>query len=285
MTLTNQEITEKIAIDLITLPIGSKLPTFDEFEAKFDASRGTLQRILNDFKYSEAITLRSRGYKGTFIVDKNIEQLLKIAGIDHIFGSFPIPYSKSIYESCLDVDQKLKESLSLSVSISTFSTGKDRINDLLEGRTNFIMVSKYVGEHLIKTGMPFEIVCDLGPGSFGTEPVLLFGQDKELEITDGIKVGIDSNLVELVDAVQNYLKDYDIEYVDLEYNQFQNEMAKGTIDAAFVIRDDFNLPNHYIQIDHESNLYKRLEVMNIGVILTNTNQPYINELIRNILND
>lgn len=81
----------------MTVELGERIQTYAELTRKFEISRGTVQKSIQILKDSKAIQLKTRGSLGTYLVNKDTNILLHLAGINFIVGVMKLPYAK-LYE-------------------------------------------------------------------------------------------------------------------------------------------------------------------------------------------
>lgn len=86
--------TRELAKMFIPIQEGERVPTVTAIHEKTEVARGTIQNAIKLLQSSGAITLEAKGHLGSFLVKKDMQILLQIAGVNAIVGVMPLPYSK-----------------------------------------------------------------------------------------------------------------------------------------------------------------------------------------------
>ena len=86
--------TKTLAKRMLCFEEGERIPTVTELNNEIHLARGTVQNAIKLLQKSGAVTLEAHGQSGTILKKKDVRKLLEIAGISHILGVMPLPYSK-----------------------------------------------------------------------------------------------------------------------------------------------------------------------------------------------
>ncbi len=221
----------KIARELITMKVGDRIKTIADYSEQFEAARGTVQSAINLLKETKALELQPRGHMGTFISFIDYEIMWKFTDYGTLMGVMPLPYSKR-YEGLATGLYKTVETRSFPFSLAFMRGAETRISALKDGRYDFAVVSKLAALEGIKRGIDIDIVVGFGEKSYVNEHVLIFSEEKNEIIKDGMKVGIDRNSIDHAVLTKEVCKDKEVELVDLKYNQVITKLQSKEIDAA-----------------------------------------------------
>lgn len=237
---------EHIANELYLLQKGERMPSISDFQKQFSLSRGTVQNALNFLKEKQAIQTQSKGHMGTFIEEIDHSILQRYITSNQISGTMPLPYSKTyeglatgLYLSFLEEEIKL--------NIAYIRGSEERINTIEKGYFNFAVISRFAAEEMIKAGKEIEVVLSFGEHSYLSRHVLLFRPGIDLEIKDGLRVGIDYGSLDHVYLTKEVMKDYDINYIDLPGSQLIHSIKDGKIDLAIWNYDEL-LDKNYDEV-------------------------------------
>ena len=86
--------TRELARMFIPFQVGERIPTVTTINEQTKVARGTIQNAMKLLQSCGAITVAARGHLGSFLIKKDMQKLLQIAGINAIVGVMPLPYSK-----------------------------------------------------------------------------------------------------------------------------------------------------------------------------------------------
>ena len=221
-----------LAGKLLGIPNGEKIPTFSQLSDSLDYSRGTLQNAMGNLETIGAITLLKRGALGTFIKDKNIALLLGCTGISYISGTMPLPYTK-IYEGlATGLFDTFSSNAHLSIDIAYMRGSGRRISGVEKGQYDFTVTSRLAAKAAIESGIPVVITKDFGPGSYLSGQSVIFRENGITSVSEGMKVGVDKSSLDHVRLTESLIKDINVTYVDINYNQILAFIEKAEIDAA-----------------------------------------------------
>lgn len=264
--------TVKIATEFLNLEKGDRIKTVSELEEIYPFSRGTIQNALNSLKELKAISTVAKGHKGTVLEDKNINILLKIMGIDSIVGCMPLPYSKRYEGLATGLIASIENRYDVVCNLAFVRGAKNRIAMLMTDRYDYAIVSKYAAKQVLKTNDDIEILKELGHGSYLSDHVIVFHNPKEINIKNGMKIGIDVSSVDHQNLTELVCKNKKVEYVNLNYNNVLKKCISGDIDAVVLNKDE--IFDKYIDIK-----YVPIDVKNsddtIAVVMVNKKRKEI----------
>lgn len=224
-------VTMDIAENLLGFKEGDRIATVAEYAERFKAARGTVQSSLKLLEDSGAISLESRGHLGTYLIRASYDLLCGFAGMDHIMGVMPLPYSK-LYEGLATGLYNVVKNREINLSLAYMRGAERRITALEKGKYDFAIVSKLAAAQGIAIGKNIEIAMEFGRYSYVNEHVLVFSDNCKKDIEKGMKIGLDRT------SIDHYLLTIDqcckseVELIEMPYNQIISKLLSREIDAA-----------------------------------------------------
>ena len=146
----------------------------------------------------------------------------------------PLPYSK-LYEGLATGLYKTFSSKKLPVSIAYMRGAESRLESLLSGRYDFVVMSKLAAQHSISNGANIEIIMNFGKYTYVSEHALIFNDPSNNCIKDGMKIGIDKTSIDHYLITMNQCNGKDVELIDLAYNQIISKVLSGDKTQQFGI--------------------------------------------------
>lgn len=224
----------------LAMEVQERVPTFEQLSKDLMVARGTIQNSIKILQDEKAIEIIPRGRKGTFLVDKNIEKLIYYANIRSLLGAMSLPYSK-IYEGlATGLISSLKNKYHIPVNMSYMRDATQRIDEMLEGRYDFVIISKLSAEYALKRNAPIKVVKDFGPKTYLSYHVIVFADSAYDTIKDGMTIGLASNATSQNLWVKKICKDINVNYKEIEYNNVLAAIKNHEIDATVWNRDEIN---------------------------------------------
>ena len=228
-----------VAREVCSVAPGSRIPTVSELEERCGASRGNVQKALSFLKESGAVALEAHGQSGTILTSIDYLALAGACGVTSITGSMPLPYT-SRYEGLATALFTLLGSRDLR-SYITFQRGSGpRVQMLLEGMTDYCVMSRLAYEDIVRRGAPIVEALALGPLSYVGRHVLI-SRDSGRTDWKGARVGIDESSVDQCTLTRNYFSQTEVEYVPVQYIHIVEEIESGELDAGIWNEDDVHL--------------------------------------------
>jgi hypothetical protein len=239
-----------IANEFISLEEGDKIPTVSYLQEINDCSRGTVQNAISTLKEINAIKIEPHGQSGTILTYKNTKLLLQIIGINNIVGCMPLPYSKRYEGLATGLVSTIENSYNIKSSLAFVRGAKNRIEMLLSGRYDYAVVSLLAAKQFIKENKDIVIVKELGAGTYTGDHVIIFHDQKETKIRDGMKVGIDDSSIDQTKLTDIVCKGIKVKKVHLSYSNVLKTIALGNIDCAIWNKDE--IYDKYMNINYQS---------------------------------
>ena len=228
----------KLAKSLIRIPIGGRLPTVSEFSIENDTPIGTTHNALKTLIKNGAIEIVSRGHMGSFLVEKNVKKLLSIIGVQYIFGAMPVTENKYFKGLASGITSQMTNEYGVPINLAYMRGSKTRIEMLINGRYDFVIVSKMAANEYIKKYGGIGIVLNFGIFSYTQNYSLKFHNASINEIKDGMRIGIDPCSIDQIKLSKDLCRKKKVEYIEILSSRMDDELELGNIDAALIYDDN-----------------------------------------------
>lgn len=227
------------------MDVGDKVPTFEELSKEIGVACGTVQNSIKVLLNEEAIKLQSRGHLGTFLIKKNTKKLVVFADIRFLVGAMSLPYSR-VYEGlATGIIATMKNKYDIPVNMTYMREATERIKMLNKGVFDFVILSKGSAINAIVNGSPIKIVIDFGEKTYLSAHVLAFGNDKNNEVKDGMRVGVATNSKSQSGWTKMVCGNKNVTYIEMEYDEIIPALKNGNIDVTVWNKDE--IANSLIQ--------------------------------------
>lgn len=277
----NGLVAMKLAQELMTMQVGHRIRTIDEYSKEYATARGTVQSALKLLHQHKAIALEAKGHLGTFISYMNYDVLWQFTGVGTLMGVMPLPYSKK-YEGMATGLYHVIQDKNIPFSMAYMRGAQTRIKALEEGRYDLAVVSKLAALTAIKDGKAIEIAIEFGAKTYVDEHVVVFADSAKKCIEDYMKIGVDKSSTDHSLLTVAQCENCNVEFIDLPYNQLINKLKSGAIDAAVWNVDE--IIEHKLSLAHyplHSNQYQGLDNEAV-IVVKNKNQGIANLLMNAI---
>ena len=222
---------QAIAEDLGGLEVGDRLPTMAEYAAKHKVGFGTVQKALEVLQDQGCIDLEARGQLGTFLQGIDRARLWAIRGQQALVGVMPLPYSRR-YEGLATGLRAAWQSEHISLLLAFMRGAETRLDALVSGRYDFVVMSRFAAEFAADRGWNIKIALDFGPETYGQEHVLLFAPGRGPSIQPGYRVGIDNSSFDQCELVQFEIAGIEVETVEMGYMQLMEALVSDQIQVT-----------------------------------------------------
>jgi hypothetical protein len=248
---------KNIALELLGLELGSKIPTVTDFCDEFSLGRGTVQGAIKLLEMLGAIELEARGHLGTFLIRKDVSLLLDISGTGPLVGVMPLPYSKK-YEGLATGIIDGFDLLNKRISLAYMRGASNRLEALKTRRYDFAIVSRLAAEEWTQHHKGLEIVKSFGLGTYVSEHKIFLSDPKKEKIESGMRIGIDRSSPDQTSITLLECEGLDVEFIDINYMQLFQMLLENRIDAAVWNFDEIRSVQHFISVDFQSEKAKSL---------------------------
>lgn len=242
MKLFNKNASTIICLSKLFLQMdeGEKIPTFETLSNEMAVARGTIQNSLKVLQDEGAISVLPRGRKGTYLLHKDIAKLIHLADIRSFLGAMSLPYSRTYEGLATGLIHSLVNQYQIPVNMSYMRDAMERIDELLAGRVDFVIVSKRSASIAIQNGKAIQIVKDFGPRSYLSYHVIVFGNPLKREIEDGMIVGLAKNAESQNQRTRKMCEGKQVTFVEVDYDQMLSKVKRNEIHATVWNRDEIN---------------------------------------------
>ncbi|SJZ71042.1 GntR family transcriptional regulator YhfZ [Anaerorhabdus furcosa] len=224
----------------IQMDLGTRIPTFEELSKDIGVARGTIQNSLKKLQEVRAIDINPRGHMGSYLVSKNTKILIQMADIRQLLGAMSLPYSKTYEGLATGLITTLHNEYEIPVSMAYMRDAVIRLDAMIKGSYDFVILSKGSADTAIKLGKPVVKVIDFGPKTYLSAHVLLFSNQKSKEIVDGMRVGLAKDAHEQNRWTKKLCRGKKVNYVTLDYSKIIPALKQKEIDATVWNKDEVN---------------------------------------------
>ena len=152
-------------------------------------------------------------------------------------ASSPLPYTKR-FEGLATGVRELTAGQPLTVQLQFQRGALNRLAALASHGCDWAVVSRFVAETAPFHGFSVDIVGLLGPQSYMTDHVLLFGDPAARAVRDGMRIGIDTQSTDHSYVVRTVSRGRAVTFVEIKYDQGLRLIASDVIDATVWSRED-----------------------------------------------
>ena len=276
----NGYVTYILAREFLKYKVGDRIPTITEWCEKLNIARGTMQNALKSLVRNKAIRIDTKGHVGSYLVQKDVEILLKLAGISSIVGVMPLPYSKRYEGLASGLLVTMENHYNIPVSMAFMRGSKNRVSMLKSNRYDFAILSSLAAKRMIEKGVNIKIVMLFGPNTYLSEHVIIFHDKRVRSIADGMKIGLDFDSLDQKELTEKACCGKKIEYINIEYSQIIEHVLNGDIDAAIWNKDE--IMDKYIHINYQP-LPKNGDVASEAALVCDENHLEIATLLKEII--
>lgn len=248
---------KNIALELLSIEIGHKIPTVTDFCEALGLGRGTVQGAIKLLEMLGAIELEARGHLGSFLIKKDVSVLLDISGTGPLVGVMPLPYSKK-YEGLATGIIDGFNLLNKRISLAYMRGASNRLEALKTRRYDFAIVSRLAAEEGIKSHISLAIVKSFGLGSYVSDHKVFLADPSKIKIEPGMRIGIDRSSPDQTNITLLECEGLDVQFVDLNYMQLFQMLKEKKIDAAVWNIDEIRSVETFNTVDFQSEKAKSL---------------------------
>lgn len=278
----NAQAIEYIAKYFILQDVGSRIFTISQFEENINVARGTIQNSIKMLTSIGAVTIKSHGHLGSYLVHKDSKLLLQFAGINFIVGVMPLPYSR-IYEGLSTALLFTMENESnIPVNMAYMRGAQRRIQMVLNQRYDFAVISKFAADNYLNDNHDIEIIKEFKPGSYLSKHVLMLSDPNCSEIQDGMKVGIDYDSIDQSLLTKEACKGKNVEFIHVSYTQLLEKIISKEIDATVWNGDEIDtklIEFHTIPLVLEADDNTR------AVVIVDSKRSELKKILNDLINE
>ena len=270
----------ELAKMFIPIQEGERVPTVTAIHEKTEVARGTIQNAIKLLQSSGAITLEAKGHLGSFLVKKDMQILLQIAGVNAIVGVMPLPYSKRYEGFATGILTAMKNSYQVPAAMAYMRGAQKRIEMMLSGRYDFAIISKYAARELMNSGVEISAINFFWKYSYVSKHIIAFREPQTKEITDGMRVGIDYQSVDHVKLTAHLCGGKHVKYIPMGYHQILEKLEADVIDAAIWNEDE--ITDKHIYMNYQP-VPEEDEIDTEAVLVVSAKKPEMAILLNEII--
>ncbi|KKO51199.1 GntR family transcriptional regulator YhfZ [Paenibacillus sp. DMB20] len=273
-------VLKKLVEDILLIELDTRIPKIEELSKKYGVGRGTIQNVLKQMEENNCVVLESRGHLGTFLRDKNMNLLLQCCGVHNIIGVMPLPYSRK-YEGLATALHEGFEDIGLPLHCAFMRGAAIRLNNLIEGRYDFALVSKYAALTESSKSKDLLIVKEFGVNSYVSRHAIVLAENTG-GIQDGMKIGVDSYSIDQQVLTNLEVKGKNVELVNLNYMHLFEHLKSKSIDAMIWNIDEIDSTSfHLAELTSEEALKMDKEMSRAAIVINkdNSKMEYLLNLV------
>ncbi|GAB3473529.1 GntR family transcriptional regulator YhfZ [Nocardiopsis coralliicola] len=220
-------VAHRMAATLAASSVGDRMPTTQYLAERHCVGKGTVQAALALLEETGAVTVRSRGSRGTFIESLDHRLLWELSGSSAVPIAMPLPYSRR-YEGLATGMHAAFDSVGVPCTLMFVRGSANRANAVRQERADFALMSR----HAAAGDSDMEIVRDFGPhtyvGAHGL--VLAAGRDPD---DPGLRLAVDPSSADQRALTELRFPDLPAERrIEVSYTQLGRYFAEGLVDAT-----------------------------------------------------
>lgn len=266
---------------LLSMEEGERLLLKKELARVSGTGVGTVQNALKKLEDLGAVKLVSRGHLGTFIESLDKKLLWKHSLYGYVRGTMPLPYSGVLVGMATGIHNSFPEEGPM-LRMSYVRGGRVRIQNLMDGLDDFTVCSLYSARIAMETYQDVRIFMEFDDNTYMGKPALLLR--KGIKLADGIRIGIDGSSYDQELISRSVCRNYQVEFVKVQYNNLFYMMEKGNIDGGVWSLLDTGIQKFDGTVEPlHGNLVESGQGAGQAVILTNERSQQKLEVIRSLL--
>src|SRR5690606_39227804 len=129
---SNQRALQAIARDLLGQQTGSRLATGSQYQERLGVGAGTVQKSLRALTASGAVELRARGHQGTYVVERDVGSLWRIAGLGSVRVLLTPPGANEHYGLAAGLRAAF-QALEVPLELAYLRGARRRVREVLDG--------------------------------------------------------------------------------------------------------------------------------------------------------
>lgn len=267
-------IVSQIATDLLGKEVNDRFMPINYYQEKFGASQGTIQNAINFLKDKGAITLKNKGYQGSFIKAIDHDILMEYCEQKSIRGCMPLPRNERLEVLAYYLHQRL-QGKGISFQIDYLQSEALELEALITNKSDFMVCSRYMAETYIRDYQDIEIVMEFHKESLIDNPILVSNSHAPIK---SLYVASDSAILRMLGIHYAEVQGLDVKLLP-EKELLKLLKSKEHIACILPQENVYDDKNFYIlPLNHEE--YKSDM---IGVILMKKDRVDIAEILVNHL--
>jgi hypothetical protein len=237
----NRELQRRLATYLLQLDEGRRLPSVRDITAGTGASIGSASKALTSLESLGAVRINRRGHLGSFVVERSLGELWKIAEREPIVIAMTSP-SNPRFEGLATALKAQFTVAGVACYIICVRGAAQRLQALREHRCHVAIMSALAAA---KLGQDTEEVVLTLPAMSWVSHHRLYYRPKQGESPDRLRVAIDRTSPDHEHLTELVFAGSDVEFKQVSAWQIHRLLAEGKVDAAVWDTDDMDAhPGH-----------------------------------------
>lgn len=236
----SQQAIRALADRFVSLAQGARLPTIQELNSEIRVGTGTLQKALTVLRDTDALELRARGHKGTFIESLDHARLWNFAGRQPL--SIVLPFIDAPeFRGLSDGITRAFDRLEIRIRVDYRRGAATRLQSVADGENDLCIVSRLAVEHSSDFSKLQEYdLCGVNYYSTGT--VVLVSR-KDANLNGRIRIGFDENSLDhsLLTQAEFLSNNERHTFVPCSYGHLISALLSGLVDCGIWHRVDLGL--------------------------------------------
>lgn len=229
--------TTRLADVLGGLSAGDRIPNVQVLSEELGCGKGTVQAAFGLLEDAGALTLRSRGSRGTYVESVDSGLMWIIAGRRSVTIAMPLPYSRR-YEGLASGLQASFAARGIPLSLAFMRGSTARLAALTENRADLVLLSQLAAS--LADNIELELVHSFGPRSYVGAHVVVLGEGHAVD-EPGLRVAVDPTSTDQVNLVERVFAGQDISKVEISYNQLDGAFRQDLVDATVWNVDELSM--------------------------------------------
>ena len=224
-----------IAKGFIGMPEGSRLPTITDYAGIFDCSRGIVQNALNFLEEQRAVVLDKQGKKGTYLLSKDEQQLLRYSGLNHLTASMPPPINLNFAGLATGICNGMSQ-CQIPFTFAFVQGSENRLQALLTGAYDFVVTTLSAAQAYTAKYPEVEIAFPFDGCEYSKPYKLYINKPRKTEIEDGMTMAVDPSSADHLDISRKICQGKNIKVKEMPLISGVYAFYTGEIDSI-VFRD------------------------------------------------
>lgn len=228
--------TMSLARTIMALDPGDRLPTIIELTERLCVSRGIVQNAIAFLADEGCIALRHGGKLGTVLTDIDYAALFPFTSWDPIVGAMPVPFN-DCFRSLASALFSESRSLPAESTVIYVSGARNRQALLKKNFLDYIVTSVAAADYLVNSDTELELLFKLPDCRYEEPYCLLFIDDRDTEIRDGMRVGVDPETVDQMELTKALCAGKDVELIPMPFETTVEMLHEHSIDCSVIRRE------------------------------------------------
>jgi YhfZ-like protein/helix-turn-helix protein len=240
----NLEVLRQLAADLLCRPVGARLPTSREYQARFEAGSGTVSKSIRTLEEIGAVHVTSRGHQGTFVTGRDVGRLWTLSEQGPVSGLLTPTLPSQTELLTEDLRERFK-ALGVPFHVMLRRGADWRVSRVLDGEADLAVIS---GSAFARAS------ARAGLRAWPLAPFTYYGLESlRVILRPGLRsrtlsrVGIASDTQDHAEFARAEFGAA-VEYVPLEYDALVRAVAERRVDAAVWHRVPLAIPFELVGI-------------------------------------